>query len=162
MNAYSAIWNQTFSRLYSTKFASMPPAGAGMKLSPTRSQPVGLPTDNIDQIGSLGQGGNNAVNRFGASIGSIFNQWTYGYKDVATKIVGRHTIKFGGELTRLYYLNQCAGCGVPGYRFFNIWDFLNDAPHLETGSFNPSTGFPTTHSAGRSPTHLGIYLCRMT
>ena len=29
-------------------------------------------------------------------------------------------------------------------RFFNIWDFLNDAPHSENTSFNPTTGFPTT------------------
>jgi hypothetical protein len=25
-----------------------------------------------------------------------------------------------------------------------MWDFLNDAPHLESGSFNPTTGAPTT------------------
>ena len=53
------------------------------------------------------------------------------YKDVATKIIGRHTIKFGGEFTRLFYLQDCAGCGVPSYNFFNLWDFLNDAPQSE-------------------------------
>ncbi len=35
--------------------------------------------------------------------------------------------KFGGDLTRLHYLNNCVACGVPSYHFFNIWDFLNDA-----------------------------------
>src|SRR5205807_5404153 len=28
--------------------------------------------------------------------------------------------------------------------FFNMWDFLNDAPHHEGGGFNPHTGSPTT------------------
>jgi hypothetical protein len=32
---------------------------------------------------------------------------------------------------------------VPSYRFFNIWDFLNDAPHRENGNFNPQAGVPT-------------------
>ena len=63
---------------------------------------------------------------------------------MATKIFGPHTIKFGGEVTRLFYLNECAGCGVPHYSFFNMWDFLNDAPQNERGNFNPNTGIPTT------------------
>src|SRR5262249_29624131 len=78
------------------------------------------------------------------SVGSILNQWTYSYKDVATKIVGKHTVKFGGEVTRLLYLQNCVGCGIPSYNFFNIWDFLNDAPHNEGGAFDPRTGFPST------------------
>jgi hypothetical protein len=101
--------------------------------------PVGLPSDFIGNIGSIG-----APNSFGPNVGSILNQWTYSFKDVATKIYGRHAIKFGGEITRLFYLNDCAGCGVPSYNFFNIWDFLNDAPQHEGGAFNPTTGIPTT------------------
>ena len=104
--------------------------------------PVGLPTDTIGQVGSLT--GNTNINQFGPNVGSILNQWTYTDKDVATKIVRNHTIKFGGEVTRLFYLQECAGCGVPNYAFFNIWDFLNDAPHSENTNFNPQTGFPTT------------------
>src|SRR5206468_12781035 len=42
------------------------------------------------------------------------------------------------------YLQNCTGCGVPNYNFFNLWDFLNDAPHNEGGGFDPTTGFPTT------------------
>ncbi|MGI0086161.1 MAG: TonB-dependent receptor domain-containing protein, partial [Nitrososphaerales archaeon] len=33
---------------------------------------------------------------------------------------------------------------MPRYNFFNIWDFLNDAPQSESSTFNPSTGFPST------------------
>ena len=54
--------------------------------------------------------------------------------------------KFGGELTRLYYLNVAPYAARPGFSFFNVWDFLNDAPMSESGTFDPTTGIPT---AGR-------------
>jgi len=60
------------------------------------------------------------------------------------RFIGRHTIKFGGEATRLFYLNECVGCGVPNYNFFNMWDFLNDAPHTE--------GYKHFQSEHRTPT----------
>jgi hypothetical protein len=88
--------------------------------------------------------GSAGIATYGPNVGSILNQWTYSYKDVATKVLGPHTLKFGGELTRLYYLNNCVGCGVPSYEFYDIWDFLNDAPHSESGGFDPHTGVPTT------------------
>jgi len=136
--AYSGIWNHTFSPslLNEARFN-----GAGWHWNEIKSNPqspVGLPSDSIDQIGSIN------IESFGPNVGSILDQWTYSFKDVATKIVGNHTIKFGGELTRLFYLNDCAGCGVPSYNFFNLWDFLNDAPQSEGGGFNPVTGAPST------------------
>ena len=118
--------------------------------------PVGLPTDTIGQIGSLT--GDTNINQFGPNVGSILNQWTYTYKDVATKIFGNHTIKFGGEATRLFYLQECAGCGVPNYAFFNMWDFLNDAPHSENTSFDPTTGFPTTLRQDDRENILGFFV----
>ncbi|MFY9645797.1 MAG: TonB-dependent receptor [Terriglobales bacterium] len=136
--AYSGIWNHTFSPTFLNEARFN---GAGWHWNEIRSnpqEPVGLPQDNIDQIGSIN------IQYFGAGIGSILNQWTYSWKDVATKIEGRNTIKFGGEVTRLFYLNDCAGCGVPGYNFFNMWTFLNDAPQTESSGFNPFTGAPTT------------------
>jgi hypothetical protein len=137
--AYSGIWNHTFSP---TLLNEARVNGAGWhwnEITSNSQSPVGLPSDFIDGIGSIG-----SPNSFGPNVGSILNQWTYSFKDVATKIIGNHTIKFGGEITRLFYLQDCAGCGVPSYNFFNVWDFLNDAPHNEGGGFNPNTGFPTT------------------
>jgi hypothetical protein len=136
--AYSGIWNHTFSPnfLNEARFN-----GAGWhwnEITSNPQSPVGLPSDSIDTVGSV------SISSFGPNVGSHLNQWTYSLKDVATKIVGNHTIKFGGELTRLFYLQDCAGCGVPSYNFFNLWDFLNDAPQSEGGGFNPTTGFPTT------------------
>src|SRR5216683_2211591 len=137
--AFSGIWNHTFSPTLLNEARVNAAGWRWNEVSSNPQSPVGLPSDFIGNIGSIG-----APNSFGPNVGSILNQWTYTFKDVATKIYGRHTIKFGGEVTRLFYLNECAGCGVPNYNFFNIWDFLNDAPHNEGGGFNPNTGFPTT------------------
>jgi hypothetical protein len=140
--AFSAIWNHTFSSSLLNEFRVNAAGWHWNEVTSNPQSPVGLPTDRIDQEGSLVN--DTAIQQFGPNVGSILNQWTYSYKDVATKIVGRHTVKFGGDVTRLFYLQNCASCGVPSYNFFNIWDFLNDAPHTEGGVFNPSTGFPTT------------------
>jgi hypothetical protein len=137
-DAFSAIWNRTISSTFLNEFRVNAAGWRWNEITSNPQSPVGFPTDRFQQTGSI------TVNDFGPSVGSILNQWTYGYKDVATKIIGRHTVKFGGDLTRLSYLQDCAGCGVPSYQFFNIWDFLNDAPQQESGGFNPSTGFPTT------------------
>ena len=142
--AFSGIWNHTFSPTFLNEARANAAGWRWNEIASNPQSPVGLPTDHIGQIGSLGANGQNFITPFGPNVGSILNQWTYSYKDVATKIAGRHTIKFGGELTRLYYLNECAGCGVPNYTFFNMWDFLNDAPNIENGSFDPNTGIPTT------------------
>jgi hypothetical protein len=114
--------------------------------------PVGFPTDRIDLTGGI------TLNSFGPNVGSILDQWTYGFKDVATKIHGRHTIKFGADITRIVYLQNCTGCGVPSYGFFNIWDFLNDAPHLENGNFNPITGASTTVRQDDRENILGFFI----
>ena len=137
-NAFTAIWNHTISSSFLNEFRVNAAGWRWNEVDSNPQSPVGLPSDSIGQIGSI------TVQSFGPNVGSILDQWTYSYKDVATKIMGRHTIKFGGELTRLFYLQDCAGCGVPNYNFFNLWDFLNDAPRSEGGGFNPTTGFPTT------------------
>jgi hypothetical protein len=137
--AFSAIWNHTFSSTLLNEFRVNAAGWRWNEVNSNPQSPVGLPSDTIGNLGSIG-----APNSFGPNVGSILNQWTYTFKDVATKIYGPHTIKFGGEVTRLFYLQDCAGCGVPNYNFFNMWDFLNDAPHNEGGGFDPFTGIPTT------------------
>jgi hypothetical protein len=137
-NAFSGIWDHTFSGDFLNELRLNAAGWRWNEVTDNPQSPVGFPTDYFEQTGSI------TANSFGPNVGSILDQWTYAAKDVATKIYGRHTIKFGGEYTRLLYLQECPGCGVPSYRFFNIWDFLNDAPHQENGNFNPQTGIPTT------------------
>ncbi|HEY4355099.1 MAG TPA: carboxypeptidase regulatory-like domain-containing protein [Acidobacteriaceae bacterium] len=133
-DAFSLIWNHTFSPSFVNEARANAAGWRWNEITSNPQAPVGLPQDNIDQIGSI------SIGQFGSSLGSDLNQWTYGYKDVATKISGRHTIKFGGDYTNLHYLNNPTG--RPNYSFYNVWDFLNDAPREESGTFNPVTGFP--------------------
>jgi Carboxypeptidase regulatory-like domain len=137
-NAFSGIWDHTFSSDFLNELRFNAAGWRWNEIDSNPQAPVGFPTDYIEQTGSI------TLANFGPNVGSILDQWTYTGKDVATKIYGRHTVKFGGEFTRLFYLQNCAGCGVPSYRFFNIWDFLNDAPHQENGNFSPNTGVPST------------------
>jgi hypothetical protein len=151
-DAFSLIWDHTFSPTFLNELRANAAGWRWNEINSNPQSPVGFPTDFIETTGSI------SVNSFGPNVGSILNQWTYSYKDVATKIYGRHTIKFGGEATRLFYLQDCAGCGVPQYRFFNIWDFLNDAPHEENGGFNPVTGTPSTERQDMRENILGFFI----
>jgi hypothetical protein len=136
--AYSPVWNHTFSPNFLNELRVNAAGWHWNEVSDNPQSPVGLPADNIDTIGGI------SINSFGPNVGSILDQWTYTFKDVATKIIGRHTMKFGGDVTRLFYLQDCVGCGIPSYNFFNPWDFLNDAPQFESSGFDPHTGFPST------------------
>ena len=115
-------------------------------------EPFGLPQSSINNLGNIN------LNFFGAPGPSNFNQHTYTYKDVATKVQGAHSIKFGGEVTRLYYLNNPTYSARPNYNFYNIWAFLNDAPYNEAGSFNPATGTPTTNRQDSREDLYGFFI----
>jgi hypothetical protein len=149
---FGGIWNHTFSPTMLNEARVNAAGWRWNEVDDNPQSPVGLPSDYIGTIGTVNLGS------FGPNVGSILDQWTYGFKDVATKIVGNNTIKFGGELTRLFYLNDCAGCGVPSYQFFNLWDFLNDAPHNESSNFNPFTGVPTTFRQDDREDLLGLFV----
>lgn len=137
--SFSLIWNRVLSPTFVNEARFNAAGWRWDEIASNPQSPVGLPGDTVDTFAN-----NISVAKFGPNIGSHLNQWTYSYKDVATKVLGPHSVKFGGEITRLYYLNACFGCGVPNYSFYNIWDFLNDAPHHEGGGFDPYTGLPAT------------------
>ncbi len=150
--AFTLIWNHIFSSSFLNEARVNAAGWRWNEITSNPQSPVGLPTDYIDGIGSIG------LASFGPSVGSILDQWTYGFRDVATKIIGRHSIKFGGDLTRLFYLNECAGCGVPHYNFFNLWDFLNDAPQAEGSGFSPITGVPSTQRQDDREAIWGLFV----
>lgn len=133
-DAFSLIWNHTFSPNFLNEARANGGGWRWNEITDNPQAPVGLPQAYISYAGNTG------LNPFGSALGSNYDQWTFTYKDVATKVSGRHTIKFGGELTKLEYLNN--PIGRPGYYFYNIWDFLNDAPKTEYGNFDTATGLP--------------------
>lgn len=149
-NAFSLIWNHIFSATLLNQ-ARMNAAGwRWNELTTNPQEPFGLPQDNIENIGTANMGNSY----FGAPGPSNLNQWTYDYNDVLTKIIGRHNIKAGGDLTRLYYLNNPLYSARPTFTFANLWDFDNDAPNGESGQFNHSTGVPF---ANRQDDRLNIW-----
>ena len=143
-DAFSGIWNHTFSPSLLNEARANAAGWRFNDVAGNPQEPFGLPQDNLGKY----QGPNNNIgkfnfNYFGAPGPNDLNQWTYGYRDIVTKIAGNHSIKLGGELTRLYYLNIAPYAARPSFNFFNIWDFLNDAPQAESGTFDPATGTPT-------------------
>lgn len=141
-DAFAGLWNHIFSPTLLNE-ARVNAAGWRWNEINTNPQvPFGLAQANFGVNGTP-YGNNVTLNRFGAPGPSVFNQWTYSYQDILTKVASRHTIKMGGGVTRLNYLNQTNA--RPSYAFTNIWDFLNDAPYSENGTFNPRTGTPTAN-----------------
>jgi hypothetical protein len=148
-NATSLIWNHTFSPTLLNEARANAAGWRYNELSSNPQAPFGLPQDNVTTIGGIGIGG--------LSVGApgIYDQWTYSYKDVATKVLHTHTMKAGFELTRLYYLNDPVG--KPSYTFYNLWDFINDAPESECCGFQATTGYPGGYRNDNREDVLGIF-----
>ena len=139
-DAFSVIWNHIFSPTLLNEARANAAGWRYNELASNPQVPFGLPQDNIDSIGTIAS--QNGFQYFGAPGPAAYNQWTYDYNDILTKVAGRHNIKLGGELTRLYYLNESIAAARPTYSFRNEWDFANDAPYAESGQFNSTTGIP--------------------
>jgi len=150
-NAFSLIWNRTISTTLLNEARVNAAGWRWNELKDNPQSPLGLPADNMDGLPV-------SITQFGPNVGSHLDQWTYTYKDVATKVLGPHTIKFGGEITRLSYLQACEGCALPSYNFYNIWDFLNDAPHSESANVDPTTGTPTPQRQDQRENLWGLFV----
>ena len=147
-----ALWDHTFNSNLINQARADYAGWLWNEILDNPDMPYGLPDDNISNsvivsspsatntLGNPYHGAN--PNGFGPSIGSVFDQWTLNFKDVTTWAHKTHNIKFGGNVTRLAYLDDITWGGgfVPTYNFNNMWDFLNDAPNSENGTFNPVTG----------------------
>lgn len=143
-DAFAGIWDHTFSPTLLNEARANAAGWRWNEIASNPQEPFGLPQDTISQIGNLNSSSpSTTFQYFGAPGPSVFDQWTYSYDDVLTKVLGNHNLKAGGGLTRLYYLSEAPYSARPGYTFFNIWDFLNDAPEAESGTFNPLSGTPT-------------------
>ena len=137
----TVLWDHTFSPTLINEARANAAGWRWNEINSNPQEPWGLPNDYIDNIGSAAQ---QFVSNFGAPGPSVFDQWTYGAKDTLTKVQNSHTLKFGGEFTRLLFVDEAPWSARPSYNFRNYWDFLNDAPYLESGVFAPTTGVPTS------------------
>ena len=80
---------------------------------------------------------------FGIGAPGLFDQKTIGVKNTLTKVLKSHTLKMGGEITHMTFVDTAPWSARPSYYFNNMWDFLNDAPSAENATFDPRTGVPT-------------------
>jgi hypothetical protein len=141
-DAFALIWTHTFSPTLLNQARANAAGWRWNEIATNPQAPFGLPQANIDAIGNSVGTTPATPKFFGANGPSNLNQWTYTYNDVLTKIIGRHSVKVGGEFTRLFYLNNPVYAARPGFNFHNLWDFANDAPWQETGQFDHATGIP--------------------
>lgn len=142
--SFGLLYNHTFSgSMLNEARADM----AGWKwneLKDNPQAPLGLPFANINHQDGSNSFANINPTGFGPSIGSVFDQWTLNFKDVLTKVYKSHSLKFGGQYTRLAYLDSATWAASENFYFNNYWDFLNDAPQTEAiNGANPLTGAPT-------------------
>jgi hypothetical protein len=150
-DAFSAVWNHVFSPTLLNQARANAAGWRWNEVTTNPQAPFGLPQDNFDNTGSANP------QFFGAPGPSNLNQWTYDYNDILTKTLGSQNIKVGGELTRLYYLNNPVYAARPGFNFKNLWDFANDAPYFESGQFDHSTGVPFANRQDDRITMWGFF-----
>jgi hypothetical protein len=136
-NAFTALYNRTFSPTLLNEVRASASGWRWNEVNTNPQAPFGLPIDSFVGVGNGTQPAN-----FGPSSPSVFNQWTYAYQDILTKVLGRHNIKAGGTFTNIQFLQEVVDNARPSYTFNSFWDFLNDAPFSEKATFNPVTGTP--------------------
>ena len=59
---------------------------------------------------------------------------------MATKVIGTHTLRFGGQFRWAHDNNNLLGDNRPLYNFWLPWNFANDTPIFEQITANPDTG----------------------
>jgi Carboxypeptidase regulatory-like domain len=136
-HAETLLWDHTFSPNLLNEVRINAAGWMNKDLGNNPNAPWGLPQVSFNGTGSI------LVNGFGIGSFNGFDQWTYAGKDVLTKVHGAHTMKMGGEFTRLLSVDAPFWADRPGYTFNNIWDFLNDAPVVESAQSDPKTGVPS-------------------
>ena len=163
-DAFSLIWNHTFSPTLLNQARANAAGWRWNEVASNPQEPFGLPQDNIGNVNDSSCGGSACAfgtanfQYFGAPGPTDLNQWTYDYNDVLTKVLGRHSIKMGGDLTRLYYLNNAVYAARPSFTFRNLWDFANDAPYSETGQFDSATGVPFSNREDNRSNVWGFFV----
>ena len=142
--ALTGIWDHTFSSTLLNEARVNAAGWINKDLASNPNAPFGLPQVSFNAVGSIPATGNtNPLEGYGIGSFNGFDQWTYAAKDVLTKVHGAHTMKMGGEFTRLLSVDAPFWADRPGYTFNNIWDFLNDAPVQENAQSDPQTGVPS-------------------
>jgi hypothetical protein len=136
-NAFTALWNHTFSPTLINEGRA---SAVGYRYNLIAANPqatFGLPTDTFSGVSPSAEPA-----QFGESFPGVFNQWTYTYQDIVTKNLNRRSLKAGFQLSHIEFKDQPSTAAHPTFTFQSFWDFLNDAPATESGTFDAVTGAP--------------------
>lgn len=153
-NAFTLLWNHTFTP---TLINEARASAVGYRYNLIAANPqasFGLPTDTFTGVTN---GGVGEPAQFGESFPGVFNQWTYTYQDIVTKDLGRQSLKAGFQFSHVEFLDQPSTAAHPSFTFQSFWDFLNDAPATESGTFNASTGAPELLRDDDRQNILGVF-----
>ncbi len=153
--AATVLWDHTFSPTLVNEARVNAAGWINKDLGSNPNGPFGLPQVSFNQIGSLQNG---ALAGYGIGSFNGFDQWTYGAKDVLTKVHGAHTLKMGGEYTHLLSVDAPFWADRPSYSFNNIFDFLNDAPVSENAQSDPTTGVPSALRKDVKDNIIGLFV----
>ncbi len=112
------------------------------ELATNPQEPFGLPEGTISGL----PGGITSINQlqFGANGPGIFYKTGYDFRDTVTKVMNRHSLKFGIDLTKDRTPTRKLAAHARRTTSTTSWDFANDAPVSENANFNPTTGVPTS------------------
>lgn len=154
-DAFTGIWNHTFTPTLVNEARVNAGGWRWNEINTNPQEAFGLSLATFNAQTNYFP--NLTPTNLGAPSPSVFDQWTYGYQDILTKSLGRHSLKAGVNITHLDYLNESAGNARPAYVFGGLWDFLNDAPYKETGNFNPATGIPTSNREDNRETFWALF-----
>ncbi len=86
-NAFSVIWNHTFSPTFLNEARANAAGWRYNELQSNPQAPFGLPQDQLYNPTGNGQIGSITLGSLGVPAPNHLDQWTYGYKDVATKVL---------------------------------------------------------------------------
>ncbi len=144
--AETVIWNRVFSSSMVNEARANLAGWDWKDLENNPEGPWGLPSTYIQRVDSSGTIGTIQPDNhldFGIGAPGLFDQKTIGVKNTLTKVLKSHTLKMGGEITRMTFVDTAPWSARPSYYFNNMWDFLNDAPSTENATFDPLSGVPT-------------------
>ena len=154
----TALWDHTFNATTQNEFRANNGGWKENNLQSNPQAPFGLPNIGLGNLGGFNPVGSISINGFGVGTPVVFDQSTYSGKDVLTKVQKRHTIKMGGEITRLLFVDDSPWNARPTYNFHNLWDMANDAPVSESATFNAVTGVPTDFRRDTRETLYGFFV----
>lgn len=134
------LWNHTFSSTMINEARFNVSRWYFNELQSNPQEPWGLPLDFLN----CAPGSSLCPSNYGSQGPGIFAKTTYNIRDTVSRVQGRHSLKFGVDISKEQNKQTNAGGARPDYVFRSPWEFANDAPIQEFGTFDPRTGIPTS------------------